>query len=61
MDDVRKVLQHAKLDESTLLPVTQALYFPAEETQYKFLELNEELLDKLKNGIPYVYIFFTIL
>ncbi|XKL59219.1 hypothetical protein PGB90_000235 [Kerria lacca] len=55
MDDVRKVLQHAKLDESTLLPVTQALYFPAEETQYKFLELNEELLDKLKNGIPLTF------
>lgn len=51
IEDVSKIIQHTKLEENTLLPVTQALYFADEVKEYKLLELNKELLKKLNDGV----------
>lgn len=51
LDDVYKIINHAKLDEQTLLPVTQAIYFADITKEYKLLELNAELVDKLNSGV----------
>ncbi|XP_065211120.1 sister chromatid cohesion protein DCC1 [Planococcus citri] len=51
VEDVTKIIHHAKLNEKTLAPISQAIYFSGDTKQYRLLELDNELLSKLKNGI----------
>lgn len=58
VEDVTKIIQHAKLNEKTLAPVSQAIYFSDITKQYRLLELDNELLSKLENGVGYVLLLF---
>lgn len=52
-EDVSKIIHHAKLDDSTLLPVTQAIYFGDDNNELKLMELDDHLLNALKSGTRY--------
>lgn len=57
VEDVQTVIQHAKLSDSDLHPLTQVLSFaPRTEVQgkYKFLELDATLLNNLQKGQRYL-------
>ncbi|XP_021914088.1 sister chromatid cohesion protein DCC1 isoform X2 [Zootermopsis nevadensis] len=58
VEDVQNVIQHAKLSDDELHPLTQVLSFaPKIEVQekYKFLELDSTLLNNLQNGQSLVF------
>ncbi|XP_063586994.1 sister chromatid cohesion protein DCC1-like [Penaeus indicus] len=54
VEDVKKLIHHAKLTEDELLPVTQTLEFTADFGEDRdtmvLLELDTKLLDTLKEG-----------
>ncbi|XP_046384784.1 sister chromatid cohesion protein DCC1 [Ischnura elegans] len=52
LEDVSSVIALAKLDEKDLKPVSQALFFVEddEESDFKILELNKELLECVQEG-----------
>jgi hypothetical protein len=57
VEDVQTVIQHAKLSDRDLHPLTQVLSFvPTTEVQekYKFLELDSTLLNILQKGQRYL-------
>jgi hypothetical protein len=57
-DDVQTLIQHAKLFEGDLQPLTQVLSFaPRTEAQgkYRFLELDPTLLSNLQQGQRYLF------
>jgi hypothetical protein len=57
LEDVQTVIQHAKLFDSDLQPLTQVLSFaPRHEMQgkYRFLELDTTLLNSLHKGQRYL-------
>lgn len=53
-EDVRKVIEHAKLSENDLKPNVQSIYFGEQFEKYKLLELDEHILSDLKCGQTYV-------
>jgi hypothetical protein len=58
VEDVHTIIQHAKLFEGDLQPVTQVLSFaPRTEVQgkYRFLELDPTLLSNLQQGQRYLF------
>jgi hypothetical protein len=58
VEDVHTVIQHAKLSEGDLQPLTQVLRFaPRTELQgkYRFLELDPTLLSNLQQGHRYLF------
>jgi hypothetical protein len=58
VEDVKTVIQHAKLFDSELQPLTQVLSFaPKTEVQgkYRFLELDPTLLSNLQQGQRYLF------
>lgn len=58
VEDVQTVIQHAKLLEGDLQPLTQVLSFaPRTEDQgkYRFLELDPTLLSNLQRGQRYLF------
>jgi hypothetical protein len=58
VEDVQTVIQHAKLCDGELQPVTQVLYFaPRIEVQgkYRFLELDPTVLTNLHQGQRYLF------
>lgn len=61
VEDVCKIIHHAKLNENTLAPVSQAIYFSDTKKEYKLLELDNELLSKLEAGVEYVVVKFLSL
>jgi len=57
LEDVQTLIQHAKLFDSDLQPLTQVLSFaPRREVQgkYRFLELDTTLLNSLHKGQRYL-------
>lgn len=44
------MITHAKLEESDLLPLTQAIYFTGKPEEYKLMELNPLVLSSLQEG-----------
>jgi len=57
LEDVHTLIQHAKLFDSDLQPLTQVLSFaPRHEVQgkYRFLELDTTLLNNLHKGQRYL-------
>lgn len=59
-EDVRKVIEHAKLSIDTLKPIFQPIYFGEQFESYKLLELDENVLSDLKCGSTYVRILIKI-
>lgn len=53
-EDVKKVIEHAKLSENDLQPNVQSIYFGEKFEKYKLLELDEDILSDLKCGQTYV-------
>lgn len=49
-EDVKVMIKHAKLEETDLNPLTQAIYFSSKCEEYKLLELNSSLLNSLREG-----------
>lgn len=54
-EDVKKVIEHAKLSENDLKSNVQPIYFSEKFENYKLLELDEHLLSDLKCGQTYVF------
>ncbi|KAL5288164.1 DSCC1 family protein [Megaselia abdita] len=51
LEDVHEILKHAKVDEKTLTPLSQALYYPDEELpDLKLVELDPHLLAQIQEG-----------
>lgn len=53
MEDIKKILKLAKLNENDILPISQIIYFAPENinsNNYKFLELDKTLTNSLKEG-----------
>lgn len=52
MDEVKSMIDHAKLNEKNLTNVTQTIYFSTanEKNEYKLLELNSHLLSAIEEG-----------
>jgi hypothetical protein len=64
LEDVQTLIQHAKLFDSDLQPLTQVLSFaPRHEVQgkYRFLELDTTLLNSLHKGQRYLICVRTML
>ncbi|XP_050546546.1 sister chromatid cohesion protein DCC1 isoform X2 [Daktulosphaira vitifoliae] len=55
IEDVKKVIAHAKLSEDDLKPNVQPIYFDEQFDNYKLLELDEEILSNLKSGQTVVF------
>lgn len=49
-EDVRKVIEHAKLSVDDLRPNVQPIYFGEKFENYKLLELDQQILSDLKRG-----------
>lgn len=56
LEDVKKVIEHAKLSENDLQQNIQPIYFDKKFENYKLLELNEHVLSDLKCGQMFVYL-----
>jgi len=52
-EDVKKVIEHAKLSENDLKPNVQPIYFGEKFENYKLLQLDEHILSDLKCGQTY--------
>lgn len=52
-EDVKKVIEHAKLSENDLKPNVQPIYFGEKFENYKLLQLDEHIMDDLKCGQTY--------
>uniref|UniRef100_A0A904A5N5 Sister chromatid cohesion protein DCC1 n=1 Tax=Anopheles quadriannulatus TaxID=34691 RepID=A0A904A5N5_ANOQN len=55
IDDVRTIVQHAKLDHKNLTNTAQAIYYPRNEEGHdigniKLLEVDEHILEEIKKG-----------
>uniref|UniRef100_A0A182I600 Sister chromatid cohesion protein DCC1 n=1 Tax=Anopheles arabiensis TaxID=7173 RepID=A0A182I600_ANOAR len=55
IDDVRTIVQHAKLDHKNLTNTAQAIYYPRSEEGHdigniKLLEVDEHILEEIKKG-----------
>uniref|UniRef100_A0A182PM12 Sister chromatid cohesion protein DCC1 n=1 Tax=Anopheles epiroticus TaxID=199890 RepID=A0A182PM12_9DIPT len=55
IDDVRTIVQHAKLDHKNLTNTAQAIYYPREEEGHdinniKLLEVDEHILEEIQKG-----------
>uniref|UniRef100_A0A182NPC0 Sister chromatid cohesion protein DCC1 n=1 Tax=Anopheles dirus TaxID=7168 RepID=A0A182NPC0_9DIPT len=55
IDDVRTIVQHAKLDHKNLTNTAQAIYYPSEEAGHdlgniKLLEVDEHILEEVQKG-----------
>lgn len=51
MEDVHEILKHAKVDEKTLTPLTQAIYYPDEELpDLRLVELDAHILQQIHEG-----------
>lgn len=59
-EDVKIVIEHAKLSVNDLKPNVQPIYFCEKFESYKLLELDEHILSELKCGQTYVSIFNII-
>jgi hypothetical protein len=59
-EDVKTVIEHAKLSENDLKSNVQPIYFSDSFEKYKMLELDEHILKDLKCGQKYVYIYNRI-
>lgn len=55
LNDVKTVITHAKLEEDDLHPVSQNLYFGTRFENFKFLELNNTVLEHLEVGQRVVF------
>lgn len=55
IEDVKKVIEHAKLSENDLKPNVQSLYFGDKFESYKLLELDDHILADLKCGQTLVF------
>jgi len=55
-EDVKKVIEHAKLSENDLKPNVQPIYFGEKFENYKLLQLDEHILADLKCGQTYDFI-----
>jgi len=60
-EDVKKVIEHAKLSENDLKPNVQPLYFGEKFENYKLLQLDEHILEDLKCGQTYDLIQINII
>lgn len=52
-EDVSSMIKYAKLSERNLTDITQALYYPANDSmfeEYKLLELNSHLVEQIEAG-----------
>jgi len=56
-EDVKVVIEHAKLSENDLKPNVQPIYFGEKFEEYKLLELDEHILSDLKCGQTCVFIY----
>lgn len=54
VEDMKKVIEHAKLVKNNLKPNVQPIYFGESFENYKLLELDEHILADLKCGQTYV-------
>jgi len=54
VEDVKKVIEHAKLVENDLRQNVQPIYFGETFENYKLMELDEHILADLKCGQTYV-------
>ncbi|XP_022175056.1 sister chromatid cohesion protein DCC1 [Myzus persicae] len=54
-EDVKKVIEHAKLSEKDLKPNVQPVYFGEKFENYKLLQLDEHILADLKCGQTVVF------
>ncbi|XP_008185811.1 sister chromatid cohesion protein DCC1 [Acyrthosiphon pisum] len=54
-EDVKKVIEHAKLSENDLKPNVQPIYFGEKFENYKLLQLDEHILADLKCGQTVVF------
>ncbi|XP_055838412.1 sister chromatid cohesion protein DCC1 [Episyrphus balteatus] len=53
LEDVKEIINHARLDKRNLTPVTQSFYFPSKKTgneKFRLLELNPHLLKSIRDG-----------
>ncbi|XP_050434446.1 sister chromatid cohesion protein DCC1 [Adelges cooleyi] len=55
VEDVKKVIEHAKLSEDDLKPNVQPIYFGEQFENYKLLELDDDILSDLKCGQTVVF------
>lgn len=60
VEDVKKVIEHAKLVENDLRPNVQPIYFSETFEKYKLLELDNYILSDLKCGQTYVSIYLCL-
>ncbi|KAL5242866.1 hypothetical protein ACI65C_010276 [Semiaphis heraclei] len=54
-EDVKKVIEHAKLSENDLKPNVQPIYFGEKFENYKLLQLDEHIMEDLKCGQTVVF------
>lgn len=59
-EDVKTVIEHAKLSENNLKLNVQPIYFNDKFEKYKILELDEHIFTDLKCGQTYVFIYHLI-